>query len=267
MSEPIVFREAVQTYDSTRAWPEEVMDSFASAVERLAGGDGTLLEIGVGTGRIALPLIRLGMRLAGVEVSRDMLSQMRSRLSPDQQADLLLGDATSLPFKNASFAVVLEFHVLHLVAQWRQLLCEVRRVLGPGGSGTVFIRRSGDPSPDALWYRIRQEWYAICARHDIPLDWQRPGPASSAAIDAELLGLGGSRDRLEVGRWIRAYTPRGIIEDVVSRVDFSRSISETTRESCLTDLWTWTRETFGDVDETHEEEASLQLDLWRFDGA
>ena len=53
----------------------------AAAVEFLAGlaGDGRVLELAIGTGRIALPLARRGVRVEGVDASEAMVARLRAK--------------------------------------------------------------------------------------------------------------------------------------------------------------------------------------------
>src|SRR5215207_367685 len=49
------------------------------AIARLAGGRGPVLELAIGTGRIALPLTERGVELHGVDVSEAMVARLRSK--------------------------------------------------------------------------------------------------------------------------------------------------------------------------------------------
>lgn len=72
----IVFDWAAEIYDSTRTLSPE---PFGRVIEILAGelrGRGGVLEIGVGTGRIALPLVDRGIRIWGVDLSRKMIDKL-----------------------------------------------------------------------------------------------------------------------------------------------------------------------------------------------
>jgi 16S rRNA A1518/A1519 N6-dimethyltransferase RsmA/KsgA/DIM1 with predicted DNA glycosylase/AP lyase activity len=67
-------------------WPElfdpAVVDPAVSFLAELAG-TGPALELGIGTGRIALPLSRRGVRVHGIELSRAMAARLRDcRRSP-----------------------------------------------------------------------------------------------------------------------------------------------------------------------------------------
>src|SRR5437762_10147340 len=62
-------------------------------VDRLAelAGDGEALELAIGTGRIALPLAQRGVRVAGIDLSPDMVAQLRAKPGADA-IEVAIGD-------------------------------------------------------------------------------------------------------------------------------------------------------------------------------
>ena len=120
-------------YDAQRAHPPEVSVQVGQAIADLVGAGKHILELGVGTGRIALPVAAAGCRVTGIDISADMLAQVRSE-DPEQQARLTLvqSDLTEkLPFPDASFDAVTAVHVLHLIDGWERLLEDTAQVLKP----------------------------------------------------------------------------------------------------------------------------------------
>ena len=113
---------------SRRRCPPRRPRSFAT---RCATVDGPTLEIGIGTGRVALPLVAAGQRLVGVDLSFAMLAKLREK-SPTEPP-LVQADATLLPFRDGTFGGAVVAHVLHLVSDWRVVVAELRRVVHPGG--------------------------------------------------------------------------------------------------------------------------------------
>lgn len=91
-----------------------------------------VLEIGVGTGRIALPLARHVGAYHGVDLSGRMLGKLRTKLS-NEPIYLSMGDATRLPYRAGAFDAVVAVHVFHLIPDWRGVLAEITRVLKPMG--------------------------------------------------------------------------------------------------------------------------------------
>ncbi len=73
------FDRAAGYYDVTRGLPPEVGDRVAARIEAAARPGARFLEIGVGTGRIALPLQRRGAWVAGVDLSAAMMATYRGK--------------------------------------------------------------------------------------------------------------------------------------------------------------------------------------------
>ncbi|MBI2828902.1 MAG: methyltransferase domain-containing protein [Acidobacteria bacterium] len=112
---------------------------FWRAVALASGG--LVLELGCGTGRVALPLGRAGVRLVGIDRSDPMLARARRRLARarlDGQVGLVRGDIRALPFPASAFAMVMApYGVLQSLLRERDLantLAAVHRVLCRGGT-------------------------------------------------------------------------------------------------------------------------------------
>lgn len=130
----IAFDRAADYYDRTRGYPDGVQERVADLLCQAAalGPESVVLDIGVGTGRIALPLAARVNRVVGVDLSRPMLARLVSK-SEAQSVVPVLADARALPFPEARFDAVLGVHVFHLLPAWKHVLGEVRRVLAPEG--------------------------------------------------------------------------------------------------------------------------------------
>lgn len=130
----VAFDRAADYYDSTRGFPAGVETEVAALMARL--GELTparrVLEIGVGTGRIALPLARHVRAYHGIDLARPMLDRLRAKQT-DEPIDPVQGDVTRLPYASAAFDAVIAVHVFHLIPAWRAVLAEVARVLRPDG--------------------------------------------------------------------------------------------------------------------------------------
>lgn len=104
------------------------------------GAAGPVLELGCGTGRVALPLTRHGSTVVGLDRSASMLARAGSRARRARLASrlkLVRGDITRLPFASQSFPLVMApYGILQSLLTERLLrdtLAQVRRVLEPGG--------------------------------------------------------------------------------------------------------------------------------------
>jgi ubiquinone/menaquinone biosynthesis C-methylase UbiE len=110
--------------------------------QRLAAAqDGTVLELGCGTGRIAIPVARAGVRIVGIDRSAEMLARARSRIARARvggRVTLVRGDIRDLPFRpRVRFAAVLAaYGILQSLTRERDLTRtfeSVSRVLRRGG--------------------------------------------------------------------------------------------------------------------------------------
>jgi len=120
----VSFDVIADTYDATRGLPPPLRETAVRAVADAMGRDGLVLEVGVGTGRFAIPLRSLGVRVVGVDIAPRMLAIARGKGC----GDLFLASALRLPFRNGAFRASTAIHVLHLVAAWREVLHELARV-------------------------------------------------------------------------------------------------------------------------------------------
>jgi SAM-dependent methyltransferase len=111
--------------------------TIEATVDFLAGlaGQGRALELGIGTGRIALPLAARGVSVHGVDLSEPMLEQLRAK--PGGKAiSVAVGDfSTTLVDGSFSLAYLVFNTIENLVTQDTQVACfaNVARHLEPGG--------------------------------------------------------------------------------------------------------------------------------------
>jgi SAM-dependent methyltransferase len=120
----------------------------APAVEFLTGlaGGARVLELAVGTGRVALPLARQAVTVEGVEASRAMVERLRAKPGGESIA-VTIGDMADVPVSGPFQMVYLVFNTLfNLTHQARQVDCfrNVARVLDRGG---VFVIECYVPDP------------------------------------------------------------------------------------------------------------------------
>ncbi len=126
------FDRASSFYDATRGFPPEVaanIGNFLAQSGRLTPQD-NVLEIGIGTGRVALPLAPYVGSITGVDISRNMMLRLREKQN-GASIHLAEGDAMQLPFADNTFDVGVVVHVLHLVSDEKAVLAELQRVLKP----------------------------------------------------------------------------------------------------------------------------------------
>jgi len=132
--ESVNFDRAAGYYDATRALPASTMARLVGLLSGEISGRQPCLEIGVGTGRFALPLAAAGLAMAGSDISGAMLGRLAANAGGRSPLPLVQADATRLPFAAGSFGSVLAVNVLHLIPDWRIAVDEAVRTLRPGGA-------------------------------------------------------------------------------------------------------------------------------------
>ncbi len=117
------------------------------AVEFLAGlaGGGAALELGIGTGRIALPLSQRGVRTSGIELSAAMAARLREKPG-GQDIDVVIGDfATTKAGGPFTLAYLVYNTIMNLTTQDDQVAC-FRNVAEHLESGGTFVIEVGVPN-------------------------------------------------------------------------------------------------------------------------
>ena len=140
------FDRVAHLYDETRGIPAEaeqqIGDGIAALVKEIAASP-HLLEVGIGTGRIAVPLAERGVRVTGIDISTKMLAILRGK-RPD--IDALIAEASRPPLRDACFDAALFVHILHLVPDPEATVRATVAAVRPGG---VLIEAGDDREQSA----------------------------------------------------------------------------------------------------------------------
>ena len=119
-------------------WPElfepAVVDPAARFLADLVG-TGAAIELGIGTGRIAIPLSRRGVRVHGIDLSPDMVAELRTKPGTDD-IGVTIGDfATTRVDGTFELAYLVRNTIMNLTTQDDQVACfaNVAAQLEPGG--------------------------------------------------------------------------------------------------------------------------------------
>ncbi len=125
-------------------WPNlfepAVVDPVVSFLADLAG-DGGVLELGIGTGRIALPLSQRGVRVHGIELSSAMIARLRAKPGADD-IGVTIGDfATTRADGTFRLAYLVRNTIENLTTQDEQVACfrNVAAQLEPGGCFVIEV--------------------------------------------------------------------------------------------------------------------------------
>jgi SAM-dependent methyltransferase len=151
MSDDGYFDERVAArYDESSAamFDPEVVDPAVDLLAELSRS-GRALELGIGTGRIALPLAQRGVPVHGIELSNAMAEKLRAKPG-GEEIDVTIGDfATTTVDGTFSVAYLVFNTILNLTTQAAQVACfrNVAAHLEPGG---CFVIEVGVPELQKL---------------------------------------------------------------------------------------------------------------------
>jgi len=138
----ISFDRIADRYDETRGGLSRGL-GFVRVLDTLLEPGSDVLEIGVGTGAVAQPVVECGHQLWGIDLSRAMLTRAATRVGR-----LVEGDAARLPFAGDAFDAVIAVWALHVVGDQERLTHEIDRVLRPKGRLIVVAPRPEVESND-----------------------------------------------------------------------------------------------------------------------
>ncbi|MEX2274341.1 MAG: class I SAM-dependent methyltransferase [Actinomycetota bacterium] len=129
-------------YDTadTDMFDPAVVDPVVDVLVEVAGS-GRALELGIGTGRIALPLARRGVSVHGIELSKAMVAKMRAKSGGDD-IDVTIGDFGTTTVDGSFSLVYLVYDtIMNLTSQAAQVACfrNAAAHLEPGGCFVIEV--------------------------------------------------------------------------------------------------------------------------------
>ena len=107
--------------------------------------DRKISEMGCGTGRIILRLLDKGYDCTGMDASKNMLKQLKSKSNNSKNLKLVEGDIENLSFKDNTFDVTYSFKVLLHLKNWSKAFDEMYRITKKGGSIIFDIQNKNCP--------------------------------------------------------------------------------------------------------------------------
>lgn len=252
------FDRAASFYDQTRPLPEAIAKDGIKAIVDIAGDSAHILEVGIGTGRIAVPLLERGMNLIGCDLSSKMLLRLKEKFP---SARIAQSDASQLPFPAASFDVVLTVHVLHLIPPWREALREFRRILKPEG---IYLNVSTwAPVGVTPSGRIRDFWRGWMAANGV--ESGHVGAQGQAEILEELRSLGAELTEVEAVRFSMPLNLHEELDRFSSRV-YSETwdLPDDIFDASMKELRAWALREFGNLDQQLEDQVRFVINVARF---
>ncbi len=252
MSGSVRFDRAAEFYDETRGYDEELANATTELLAAELRGRGTVLEVGVGTGLIALSLHDAGISMLGLDISAPMVGKLVEKAG-GVPFPLVLGDATVLPFADdVADAGVIRW-VLHLIPSWPDAVAELARVIRPGGVLVVHLGSYGGPHDEI--HRRFEEVVGFSV-DPVGLGWRGEGE-----LDAEVARHGG-RLRMLPPLVHRSEEPLAAFLDGIEqgRYSWTWPAPDDVRRAALDELRPWTRDRFGPLHVPRTWEAAI---AWR----
>ncbi len=247
------FDRVAAQYDGTRGYPPAASETIAEGVIRhgpLSPG-ARALEIGVGTGRIALPLLARGVHVTGVDISARMTERLLAKYDDERaarpdlrwgQLAVALADGVSLPFASASFDAVIAVHVLHLISDWRGALEEALRVLPPNAP-LLLGQDMSHGSPIA--HPLQDEWIEIV--RSLGFEPKRVGAPTFADILAEARGRGLVVEEWTITEWTATHTAAESYAYLANQVwSLTWQVPSDIFAASVQQLERWARERYGE---------------------
>ena len=164
-------RVAARYDDDAEIFDPAVVDPVVDLLVELAG-NGRALELGIGTGRIALPLAQRGVPVHGIELSKAMAARLRAK-SGGEHIAVTIGDFASATVDGSFALAYLVFNtIMNLTTQAAQVACfrNVAAHLEPGGCFVIEVHvpelQRPTPGETARVFHIGESSWGI-DEHDV----------------------------------------------------------------------------------------------------
>jgi len=248
------FDRTASTFERHRSLPGEAPEAIRAAIWAAArlSGPARVLDIGAGTGRIGKAFIAAGDSYVGVDTSFAMLREFPATAGNYVLAQV---DARELPFDDGSFDVVLLFHVLSGMDDWRGVLKEVSRVLRP--HGCVVVGQTAGPEM-GLDVQLKRRLTAILSEMQVePHRPEKPRREALAWLDSSFA----RHVHSTATSWKIHTTPQEFLLRHSSGARFA-ALPAPVREQALQKLRTWAETEFGSIEAQFEENRAIELDIF-----
>lgn len=129
-------KEIAEAYDKDPSMTDpKLINPIVDFLAHLLGNNGSALEFGIGTGRIALPLSKKGIKVTGIDLSPEMVVQLKAK--PDAESiNTIIGDFANTKVNEKFKLAYLVFNTItNLTSQEAQVACfkNAAEHLLPGG--------------------------------------------------------------------------------------------------------------------------------------
>ena len=252
-TESVRFDRVAEFYDRTRGIDDAAMVRTVEVLSAELAGRGRILEVGVGTGLLALPLFRAGVHVQGLDLSAPMLGKLIEKGGGGPRPPVVLGDATRMPFGDDAFGGAYLRWVLHLIPDWRGVLAEVVRVVASRGVFLANLGAYGGPRRD-----IQERFGEITGVpiEPVGLSWGDVG-----SLDAEMAAHGASVRELPPVREGGEETVGEFLQEIRDNLfSWTWRIPDDLRLRTVEELRPWAEQRFGPLDQVRRYEHAT---VWR----
>ena len=258
MSQRVDFSANASVYDRRHGavLPRDVAQELADGGGLEPGA--RVLDVGAGTGRVAIAFASVGYQVTALDPALRMLNELRVK-ARERPVQLVAGEGARLPFARSRFDAVILARILYLMPDWKAVLREAYDVLRPGG---CLFHEWGNGQADEPWVQIREKLRALFQDAGVETPFH-PGARSEAEVDDFLIERGFvRRETLSAGPG-----PCMTLHDFVGRIaagEFSYiwNIPAHIQESCIPLLNKWCQDTF-DLEQSLPMPAQLEWAVYR----
>lgn len=239
------FDTIASQFDHQRGLPREALRAWVELVDQISGAEMLrVLEPGIGTGRVSLPLAVLGHHVTGTDISASMLAECEAsakELGVLDRVSLIEADATDLPFSDHQFDLGIIAQLLYLILDWPAVLDELARLVKPGGYVIHLTEPTFEGKALALWSGTWREMIEATGYCHLPIH------PNDEDVHAEFLRRWPDVEIRQLASWILEQSVSEAMTNYAARIrplyaevpdeDFDRIVAE---------FVTWARTAFPD---------------------
>lgn len=237
----VAFDRAAEYYDATRGLDEEGSRLQNELLLGELSSAGRILEVGVGTGQVALPLHASGLEVVGLDIARPMMDKLVQKSGGQLAFPLVQADATRMPFRDHAFGAAFLRWVLHLIPAWETALAEMVRVVR--SEGTILTMLGSYSGPRA---EIQDRFAEITGIDTTPVGL---GWGAEKELDSAMAALGRRARPLPPIEHTISEALAPFLEGIdANRYSWTWRLPDDVRASAAVEIRAWAEDRFGDLD-------------------
>ncbi len=202
----VSFDSMADKYNQTRSFPQAVMSDILKSLscEFPSIKEMTIIDIGVGTGRFAIPLSTIAKSIVGIDISQKMLDVLMSN-NTSKNLTTICCNAENIMFPNDSFDMAFAVSVFHLIPNWKKVLDEIERVLKT--DGLCIIGRTEYVGAEGIQYEY--------IRHKVLRKYSKDAQERGLPFDQQLIEFNNRwklLKKITAATWENSYIPSEILK-------------------------------------------------------